>query len=347
MNNAIEKCCLPGQDRERSFGKRLRNLFPASFLNYLIALAAIFSLNFILPRLMPGDPLQAIYGQEALVAMTPEMEAEIIRQFSLDRSWWDQLLAYVLGLLQGDLGYSYYFREQVFQVIMGALPWTLLLTGLALIIATAIGLILGIESGYKRGSPLDRGLMGGLMFLGGFPDFFIGILLLLIFGVSLQVLPLSGATSPYAGYEGFAYVLDVFLHLALPLASMILVQLGGIFLLTRNTIVTLLGEAFILTARAKGCPQRCIKYAHAGRNSLLPVTTATGLRIPNLLTGALFIEIVFSYPGVGSLLRTAIDARDYPLIQGILLIVTLTVLTANFLVDLLYMRLDPRVRYAH
>ena len=152
MNNATEKCSLQGQDREQSIGKRLRNLFPASILNYLIALAAIFSLNFILPRLMPGDPLQAIYGQEALVAMTPEMEAELIRQFSLDKSWWDQLLAYVLGLLQGDLGFSYYYREQVSQVIMGALPWTLLLTGLALIIATAIGLILGIESGFKRGS---------------------------------------------------------------------------------------------------------------------------------------------------------------------------------------------------
>lgn len=347
MNSARDECCLPEQEREQRFGKNWGNLFPASFLNYLIALAAIFSLNFILPRLMPGDPLHAIYGDEALVAMTPEMEAQLIRQFSLDKSWWDQMLAYIMGLLQGDLGFSYYYREQVFQVIMGALPWTLLLTGLALIIATAIGIILGIESGYKRGSSLDRGLVACLMFLGGFPDFFIGILLLLIFAVSLDVLPLSGATSPYAGYAGLAYLLDIIKHLALPLASMILVQLGSIFLLTRNTIVTLLGESFILTARAKGCPDSCIKYAHAGRNSLLPVTTATGLRIPHLITGALFIEIVFSYPGVGSLLNIAIGARDYPLIQGILLIITLTVLSANFLVDLFYMRLDPRVRHAH
>jgi len=347
MNSTRAECCLPEQEQEHSFGKKLGDLFPASILNYLIALAAIFSLNFILPRLMPGDPLQAIYGQEALVAMTPKMEAQLIRQFSLDKSWWDQLQAYVLGLLQGDLGFSYYYREPVSQVIMGALPWTLLLTGLALIIATAIGLILGIESGFKRGSSLDRSLVAGLMFLGGFPDFFIGILLLLIFAVSLDVLPLCGATSPYAGYTGFAYIFDILRHLALPLASMILVQLGGIFLLTRNTMVTLLAESFILTARAKGCPESRIKYAHAGRNSLLPVTTATGLRIPHLITGALFIEIVFSYPGVGLLLNTAISARDYPLIQGILLIVTLTVLTANFLVDLLYMRLDPRVRYAH
>ncbi|MBN1234924.1 MAG: ABC transporter permease [Methanotrichaceae archaeon] len=296
---------------------------------------------------MPGDPLHAIYGDEALVAMTDEMEAQLIRQFSLDKSWWDQMLAYIMGLLQGDLGFSYYYREQVSQVILGALPWTLLLAGLALVIATAIGIILGIESGFCRGSSLDRGLVASLMFLGGFPDFFIGILLLLIFAVSLDIMPLSGATSPYAGYEGLAYMLDVLKHLALPLASMVLVQLGGIFLLTRNTMVTLLGESFILTARAKGCPESYIKYSHAGRNSLLPVTTATGMHIPHLITGALFIEIVFSYPGIGSLLNTAIAARDYPLIQGILLIVTVTVLSANYLVDLLYMRLDPRVRYAH
>ncbi len=348
VNNLGAECCISEEEGEPGYWiQKVTHSIPGSFLNYLIALGAIFSLNFILPRLMPGDPLQAIYGQEALVAMTPEMEAQLIRQFSLDKSWWDQMLAYVLGLLQGDLGFSYYYREQVSQVIMGALPWTLLLTGLALLIATAIGIILGIESGFRRGSSLDRGLVAFLMFLSGFPDFFIGVLLLLIFAVSLDVLPLSGATSPYAGYEGLSYVLDVLAHLALPLASMVLVQLGSIFLLTRNTIVTLLGESFILTARAKGCPEEIIKYSHAGRNSLLPVTTATGMRIPHLITGALFIEIVFSYPGVGSLLNTAISARDYPLIQGILLVVTLTVLTVNFLVDILYMRLDPRVRYAH
>jgi peptide/nickel transport system permease protein len=347
MDSAKAEGCPPEQEQENRWGKKLGDLFPANFLNYVIALAAIFSLNFILPRLMPGDPLHAIYGDEALVAMTPEMEAEIIRQFSLDKSGWDQLLAYVLGLLQGDLGFSYYYREQVSLVILGALPWTLLLTCLALVIATAIGIILGIESGHKRGSSLDSGLVAGLMFLGGFPDFFIGILLLLIFAVSLDIFPLSGATSPYAGYEGLAYISDILRHLALPLAAMVLVQLGDIFLLTRNTIITLLGESFILTARAKGCPEKSIKYAHAGRNSLLPVTTYTGLRIPYLITGAIFIEIVFSYPGVGSILNTAIYSRDYPLIQGILLIVTLTVLTINFLVDLLYKKLDPRVKYAH
>lgn len=319
----------------------------ASLLNYIIVLAAILALNFVLPRLLPGDPLQAIYGDEALVAMTPEMEAHLIQQFALDKSWTDQLLAYVLGLMQGDLGFSYYYRDQVSSVIMGALPWTLLLAGLALVLATILGIMMGIESGYRRGAPLDRSLLAALMFLGGFPDFFVGIILLLILGVSLGIAPLSGATTPYAGLQGLSYLEDVACHLALPLLSLMLVQLGGVYLLTRNTIITLLGESFILTARAKGCSDNCIKYTHAGRNSLLPVTTATGLRIPQLVTGALFIEIVFSYPGTGSLLNTAIDARDYPLIQGILLLVAVTVLSANLLVDLLYQRLDPRVRYAY
>ncbi len=318
-----------------------------SLYSYAIALTAIFTLNFVLPRMMPGDPLHAIYGDEALVAMTPQMEAQLIRQFALDRSWTDQLLAYTFGLLHGDLGFSYYYKDQVTSVIMAALPWTLLLTGLALVLATTLGIMIGIESGYRRGALLDRGLVAGLMFLGGFPDFFVGIILLLVFGVSLNLFPLSGATTPYAGLGGFDYIQDLAEHLALPLASLVLVQLGGVYLLTRNTIISMLGESFILTAKAKGCSEFSVRYFHAGRNALLPVITATGLRIPHLVTGALFIEIIFSYPGVGLLLNTALNARDYPLIQGILLLVTVTVLTANLLVDLLYKRLDPRVRHAH
>jgi len=316
-------------------------------LSYIIALLAIFALNFILPRMMPGNPLQAIYGDEALVAMTPQMEAHLTELFALDKSWSEQMVAYVLALLQGNLGFSYYYKDEVSSVIMGALPWTLLLVGLSLLIATVVGVMLGIESGYRRGERIDRGLLAGLMLLGGLPDFFLGIVLLLIFGVSLNLFPLSGALTPYSGLEGFPLVADIARHLALPLAALVLVDLGGIYLLTRNTVVTILKEGFMLTARAKGCSEFCLRYSHAGRNALLPVTTATGLRIPQLITGALFIEIIFSYPGLGLMLRTALDARDYPLIQGILLLVTITVLFANMFVDHIYKRLDPRTRYAH
>ena len=316
-------------------------------LNYVVALAAIFSLNFALPRLMPGDPLHAIYGDEALVCMTAEMEAHLIKQFALDRTWTDQLAAYLMGLLHGDLGFSYYYKDQVSAVIMGALPWTLLLTLLALAIATAIGVIMGIEAASQRGRLLDRGLTASLMFLSGFPMFFMGILLLLIFGVSLGWAPLFGAITPYSGLEGLDYLRDLCNHLALPVAALVLVLVGDTFLITRNTVVSMLSESFVLTARAIGCSEFRVKYAHTGRNSLLPVVTETGMRIPHLLIQTLFIEIVFSYPGVGSLLNTALSSRDYPLLQGILLLLTVLVLTVNLFVDLLYSKLDPRVRYAH
>ncbi|HPT37237.1 MAG TPA: ABC transporter permease [Methanothrix sp.] len=316
-------------------------------LNYAIALAGIITLNFFLPRMMPGDPLHAIYGDDALVAMTPQMQAHLIRQYGLDRSLTDQLLAYLAGLSHADLGYSYYYRDQVSAVIMGALPWTMLLAGLALVIASAIGFLLGTEAASRRGKLLDSFLIAALMFLSGFPMFFVGILLLLIFGVSLGWAPLSGAVTPYAGLEGIDLLRDLARHLALPVVALVLVLLGDVFLITRNAVVTVGREAFISTARAIGCTKFAVKYAHAGRNSLLPVITEIGNRIPHLLIQTLFIEIVFSYPGIGSLLNTAIYSRDYPLIQGILLLMTVLVLTVNLMVDLLYKKLDPRVRYAH
>ncbi len=316
------------------------------FSNYVIAFAIILTLNFILPRMMPGDPLQAIYGEEALLAMTPQLEAELIARLSLDQSMGQQFAAYIIALLSGDLGHSYYYNQQVLAVILDFLPWTLLLTGTALVISTFAGMILGIESGYRRGRNLDKTLLAGLMFLNGFPDFFMGIVLLLVFGVVFGMVPLSGALTPYSGLEGLPLALDLLHHLLAPLAALVLVRVTSSYLLTRNTMITTLKENFILTARAKGCSEGQIKYRHAGRNSLLPVVTATGLMIPHLITGALFVEIVFSYPGVGWLLYNSLLTRDYPLIQGILLMVTVAVLVVNLLVDLLYSKLDPRVSHA-
>ncbi|BAF59668.1 MAG: ABC transporter permease [Pelotomaculum sp.] len=314
-----------------------------SAANYVLALLVILSLNFILPRLMPGDPLQAIYGEEALTSMSEELKKELTRRFSLDRTLGEQFLVYWPALLKGDLGYSYFYNAPVLKVILGFLPWTVLLTGLALTISTLLGLLLGIESAYRRGLTLDRLLLSGMMFISGFPDFFVGILLLLFFGVFLQLMPLAGALTPYAGYSGLALALDVLHHLVLPVAALVLARLTATYLLTRNAMIATLGEAFILTARAKGCPERVIRYRHAGRSSLLPVVTAAGLQFTHLVTGALFIEIVFNYPGMGSLLYKALLARDYPLLQGVLLLVALVVLVVNFLVDFLYAKIDPRV----
>jgi len=314
--------------------------------NYVLALFVILALNFLLPRLMPGDPLEAIYGDDALVAMTPELKAELVRRFALDQPLSHQFAAYVGALLRGDLGYSYYYRAPVTSVVLRHLPWTLLLAALALIFATLAGFVLGVEAGFRRGRQVDNLLLTALMLLSGFPDFFVGILLLLLFGVVWGLFPLGGGLTPYAGLTGFHLVMDILHHLALPLATLVLVRLVGTFLLTRNSVIITLGAAFILTARAKGCKDSRVRYYHAGRHSLLPVVTAAGLHLSHLISGALFVEIVFSYPGLGSLLYNALLVRDYPVIQGVLLVITVAVLTINLIIDLLYRKLDPRIAYA-
>ena len=313
---------------------------------YIVALIIILALNFLLPRLMPGDPLSAIYGDEALVQMSPQLQAELTDRFALDQPLWGQFGAYISALLHGDLGYSYYYNAPVFDVILGRLPWTLLLVGLSLILSTGIGIVLGIESGWRRGSKTDRAMLGGLMSLNGFPDFFIGTLLLLVFSVTLGLLPISGAMTPYSGLSGGALLWDVIKHLILPLTALTLTHVASGYLLTRNTMITALKEPYMLTARAKGLSQRALKYRHAGRNSMLPVVTMTGIWLGRVVTGALFIEIIFSYPGLGYLMYESLMLRDYVVIQGVMLLMTTAVLAANFLVDLSYTRLDPRVEYA-
>ena len=311
-------------------------------VDYAIALTALLFLNFMLPRLLPGDPLQAIYGDEALMTMTPAMKTELIHRFSLDQTWAEQLLAYLQALLRADLGYSYFYHAPVAGVIAGILPWTLLLTGLAFVLSTVFGSLLGIESGYKRGRKTDGLLVGIMLFISGFPDFFVGMLLLLAFGVWLAWLPLAGALTPYSGYTGWQLAGDILRHLLLPLAALVLVRLTVAFLFSRGAMVSVMSEPFILTARGKGVPDVIIRYRHAARAALLPVVTAAGLSFAHVISGVLLIETVFSYPGLGSLLYKAVLTRDYPLLQGILLLVAVLVLLINFASDLMCIRLDPR-----
>ncbi len=330
-----ESTSHPGEKRNRS-----------NLITYALALGIILILNFCLPRLMPGDPLMAIFGDIALVQMSPQLKAHLVERFSLDQSMGEQFVSYWSGLLHGNLGYSYYYKASVAEVIFTRLHWTLLLSGLALILSTAVGIILGIESGWQRGNTLDNGMLAGMVSLSGFPDFWIGLLLLLLFGVNLELLPLYGAQSAYSGLAGFYRLMDIGQHLILPLTTLTLARLTGGYLLTRNTMVGVLKEPYILLARAKGLRPNIIKYRHAGRNSMLPVITRTGIWTGQMVTGVLFVEVVFAYPGIGQLTYEALTFRDYPLIQGILLVTALCVLGANFIADLVYPRIDPRATHA-
>lgn len=313
----------------------------------MAALLIIVGINFILPRMMPGDPLMAIYGEEALVAMTPELKAFLLRSFALDKPVWEQFVAYLYQIFHGNLGFSYYYCAPTMEVILGRLPWTLLLVGSALILSTTLGVFLGIESGWRRGKALDRSMLSGFMALSGFPDFFLGMVLLLVFGVALRIFPLSGSFTPYSGLSGLPLLVDTVRHLILPVSALTLGHMAGNYLLTRSTMVTVLKEPYILSARAKGLSERVICYRHAGRNSLLPVVTRTGIWLGRIVTGTLFIEVIFAYPGLGTLTYQALLARDYAILQGVLLAVALMVLLVNFSIDLLYVRMDPRTQNAH
>jgi peptide/nickel transport system permease protein len=297
---------------------------------------------------MPGDPLSAIYGEEAMLQMSPEVRAELTHRFGLDRPVWQQFGTYIANLARGELGYSFYHKAPVLKVIFSYLPWTLLLVGSAFLLASAAGVIMGIESGWRRGGTLDRGLLISSMSVSGFPSFFIGAILLVVFGSLLRILPLQGARTPYAGLGGLALVGDVLKHLILPLMSLVFVFLPGMYLLTRNSVIGVISEPYVLTARAKGLGERRVRYHHVARNALLPVVTASGVMVATrVVTGALFVEVVFSYPGMGSLIRGALTHRDYPVLQGALLITAVLVLSINLGVDLLYAKLDPRVKNAY
>ena len=318
-----------------------------NLVTYGVAFLIILTLNFLLPRLMPGDPFSAIYGDEALIAMTLELKAHLMERLALNEPLLSQFGAYISALFRGDLGYSYYYNAPVLSVIMGSLPWTLLIVGTSLILSTLLGIVLGIESGWRRGSKTDHAMLAGLMSLNGFPDFFIGLILLIIFGVTLRLAPLAGAITPYSGLSGFSLFIDVIKHAALPVAALTLAHLAGGYLLTRNTMISVLKAPFMLTSKAKGLSEKSLKYRHAGRNSMLPVLTVTGIWFGKVVTGALFVELVFAYPGIGYLTYQALLTRDYPLIQGIFLMVAVSVLVANFTVDFLYPKLDPRIKYAY
>lgn len=319
---------------------------------YAIAFLIIIALIFLLPRMMPGDPLTAICGEEVLVEMTPELRTELLHRFALDEPLWKQFSVYLTGIMHGDFGYSYYYNALVLDVILEALPWTLLLVGSSLLLSTVLSIVIGIESGWRRGKISDKTLLTTTMILNGFPNFFIGIILLLFFAVYLGCLPLQGAKTPYSDLYGIDLMFDIAQHLVLPLIALTLAQIPSSYLLMRNTMLTTLKEPFVRTAKAKGLSKVAVRYKHAGRNAMLPIVTTTGVRVGIIVTGALFIEIIFSYPGVGLLTYNSLLMRDYPILQGVFFIVAVFVILANFVVDLLYTKIDPRIRedntgYAH
>lgn len=312
-------------------------------LEYLIVLAVAITLNFMLPRFMPGDPLRNIVG-DGIDRMTPDEIAAARARYSLDQPIHAQYLGYWGKLLRGDFGYSYQKKRPVAEMMLTVLPWTLLLAGSALIISAVVGIILGAISGWRRAGWTDISLLWSMITLNSLPSFWLGMLLISVVAVQWQLLPSYGAMTPAAGYAGWAKLMDIVEHAILPVTTLAIVSIPNVYITMRYTMLGVLGEDFIRTARAKGLNERTVLFRHVLRNALAPVATVLALRLGYAFGGTVVIETVFSYPGLGRLIFDAVSARDYPVMQGAFLLFTIAVLLANLLADLLYPWLDPRTR---
>ena len=311
---------------------------------YTITLLLALSLNFFLPRAMPGDPLALIAG-DAVRQLGAERIAELRHAYGLDRPLGQQYLLYLDRLVHGDLGQSYRYSggRTVVEVLSERFVWTFGLVTISLALATALGTFLGAWAAWRHGSLRDLGLLTGLFTLRSIPPFWLAMILIPIFAVNWQLLPVGDSYS-FPRPAGFARVTDVIRHAILPASVLTLSFVPTAFAIMRSSMLGEIGADYIKTARSKGVPERGVLYRHALRNALLPLVTAVGLEFGQLLGGALLIETVFNYRGLGSMMFEAVKSRDYPLLQGGFLVFTVGVLLINLLTDWLYTRLDPRVR---
>ena len=313
---------------------------------YMLAAWVAVTLNFFLPRLMPGDPATALFARFRGM-LGPEALDALRETFGLtDAPLLVQYFQYLGHVLQGDLGISVaYFPAPVLQVIGSGLVWTVFLAGTAVVISFIVGTLLGVAAAWWRFGRIDTFVPPTAALIGAFPYFWLAMVALYVFGFKLGWFPLGHAYSDYVtpGFS-FAFISDVARHAVLPVGTVVIATLGGWLLTMRNTMVSVLGSDYVSLARAKGLSPRKVALRYAARNALLPSVTGFGMALGFVLGGSLLTEIVFSYPGQGYLLVQAVRSQDYPLMQGIFLVITLAVLGANFIVDLVSLWLDPRIR---
>lgn len=320
-------------------------------LAILVATVVIsMTIVFVLPHLVPGDPMGAILAKLSAVGAGRGSEAlikEYTQRFGLDKPLWEQYLNFLWQLAQGNLGYSIaHFPSRVSDMISSALPWTLGLLAITTLMSWVIGSILGAVVGWRESSsPLVRMFVFVALVAYTTPYYILAIILLFAFAFFIPIFPLAGAYTVGNSPElSLKFAWDVIQHAALPALSIVLVSLGWWFLSMRSLITSIKGEDYILWAQAKGLTPGRILWTYAFRNALLPQVTGLALSLGYLVGGALVTEVIFGYPGIGWLIFNAIKGLDYPVIQGSVLLIILSVAVTNFLLDMVYPLLDPRIR---
>jgi peptide/nickel transport system permease protein len=298
----------------------------------LVAIPTVFGVAtvvFFLRTLLPGDPAIIIAGPQA----TPETIANIRHQLGLDQPLWQQYLSFLGGLVHGDLGISTRTGQPVIQEIATRAPYTTELAIASLVLAVLVGVTAGVLAATMRSTARDLGISSGAVFGVSMPVYWLGLMLIIVFAVRLRWLPAAGTD------QGL-------LSMILPTVTLALFSIGLITRQTRSAMLEVLGQDFVRTARAKGAGRRAVLIRHALRNALLPIVTTIGLQFGILLGGAVLTETIFAWPGVGRLLVDSIGSRDYPVVQGVVLLLSVAFITINLLTDLIYAYVDPRIRYS-
>jgi peptide/nickel transport system permease protein len=308
-----------------------------------LTLLAVATFNFALFRVLPGDPVQL---QARAGHLAPEAIARLREIYGLDQPLIDQFGIYLRDVFTGQFGTSITYQRSVADILAERMANTLLLLALATILVVLLGIGLGVVAAARRGSRFDGSVVVGALVFWSLPTFWTGLILIFVFGVFLHALPVSGLATPGATLGPVGSVADVAKHLILPTITLALVDIGQFVLITRSSLVDVLTEDYILTAKAKGLSRRQVVWRHGVRNALLPVVTATALYVSLTIGGAIQVETVFSWPGMGRLMYDAVLRRDYPILEASFFLFALGVVVANLLSDLLYQVLDPRVREA-
>ena len=306
---------------------------------YAAVLVIALTVNFALPRALPGGPLKLFGSPEALARLTADERAQIATQYGFGQPLPQQFLDYLKGVITLDLGTSLSDGRPVVEALGGALPWTLLLVGTSIVITASLGVTLGVLGALRRRRGKGSGLLATAIVVDSLPQFWLGMLLIVVFGVQLKMLPTFGVS----GIDGVT-VGGVLQHLILPVTTLVVTGMGYLFMYTRSSLLTVLTSEPVQHAQARGVPYGRLIRRHVLRPALLPVHTILMLEIGFLAAGSIVVETVFAYPGLGRLTFDAISARDYPLMQGAFLILTVMVVLMNALADATYPLLDPRAR---
>jgi peptide/nickel transport system permease protein len=304
----------------------------------------ILVLNFVIVHLVPGDPLHALLGD---FPVPPGYAEKIRAEFGLDKPLSTQLALYLMNLVQGNLGFSFANRMPVLDLVLARLGPTVILMVPALFFAAVLGVVLGLAAAPRAGSIQDSALTAISLFGYSVPVFWLGQMLVIVFAIHLGWLPAQGMKSMRDELEGFDAFLSLLRHLALPAFSVMIFYVAIVARVARASVAEALHHDYVLTARAKGLSRRAILWRHVLPNAMIPVVTVIGYNFGHSLTGAILVETVFAWPGIGSLFITSITNRDYPVLQGIFLLAAVSVVVINILTDLLYAFLDPRVRSSH